>query len=294
VCRTISTLVLLAVLAGSLWYVNRAFVLKRTDGITTMQNFYEQENDTVDVLLLGSSHSGMNLDTDVLWTEFGMPSYALWGSVQPFWNSYHFLIEALKTQSPSVVVLDVYAATFQKEYSDDARRVTNIAGMKLSANKIEAIKVSTEEERWTDLLLGMPIYHTRYDELSQNDFSHFPWSEGLTEEKGSGCRYGIGKCTIRDVSQIEKCEPLHEKQEEYLLKIIDLCEKENLPLLLVTTPTVTRTAEQPYYNSVAKIAEEKKVPYLNFNLMDNETGITEADYWTDNVHLNTEGTRKVS
>ena len=41
------------------------------------------------------------------------------------WNTYHFLIEAFKTQQPKVVMLDVYGALMQDEYSDDARQATN-------------------------------------------------------------------------------------------------------------------------------------------------------------------------
>lgn len=84
----------------------------------------------------------MNLDASVLWSEYGIASYCPWGSIQPFWNSYYSLIEALKTQNPKVVVLDVYAATMQFEYSDDARQATNTVGMRFSANKISAVQAS--------------------------------------------------------------------------------------------------------------------------------------------------------
>lgn len=92
-------------LSSALWYTNEVLRIKRTDGVTTMQGLYAQKDNTVDVLLLGSSHAGMNLDASVLWSEYGIASYCPWGSIQPFWNSYYSLIEALKTQNPKVVVL---------------------------------------------------------------------------------------------------------------------------------------------------------------------------------------------
>lgn len=277
-----------------LWYTGRTLMLKRTDGITTMQNFYAQEKNTVDLLMLGSSHSGMNLDTETLWTEYGIPSYALWGSVQPFWNSYHFLVEALKSQSPKVVVLDTYASTLDFEYSDEARQVTNIMGMRLSLNKFEAIKASAPEERRLNLLFGFPIFHQRYSELTEDDFAHFPWSDGLADNKGTGARYGVGDYDAADVSGITEKADLFDKEEQYLRMIIGLCKERSIPIVLITTPTVPRASEQPYYNSVAAIAEHEGVPYYNFNLMDEQTGFTSADYWTDNAHLNTAGARRIS
>lgn len=293
--RVISIFVFLVILAALLYYINGILLIKRSDGITPMQNFYAQEENTIDVLLLGSSHTGMNLDTEVLWSEYGISSYALWGSMQPFWNTYYFLIEALKTQTPKVVVLDVYAATFDFEYSDDARQVTNTAGMKLSLNKWNAIKASAPKERWFDLLTGFPSYHSRYDEITQDDFQHFPWTKDLINNKGTSYRYGVGEnICLEDASLVTERKNILKKEETYLINIIELCKEKEIPLVLITTPTVSRITEQPYYNYIQDIADQYNVTYYNFNLMDSETGFCAEDYWTDGSHINTNGARKIS
>lgn len=293
VIQGVSVILIVVLSAAIFLYVDKVLILKRSDGITPMQNLYAQKENTIDVLLLGSSHVGMNLDTEVLWTEYGISSYALWGSVQPFWNSYHFLVEALKNQSPKVVVLDVYAATMQFEYSDDARQVTNVCGMNLSSNKINAIKVSAPQERWLNLLIGLPIYHQRYAELTSDDFKHFPWTGDLINQKGTSYRYGVGDYSLQDVSSITQSTALYPKEEEYLRKTIELSQSLEIPLVLIKTPSADRLGEQPYYNSVAQIATEYNIPFYNFNLMDQKTGLTAEDYWTDG-HLNTNGSRKVT
>ena len=293
--RIISIFVFLTILASLLYYINGVLLIKRNDGITPMQNFYVQEENTIDVLLLGSSHTGMNLDTEVLWNEYGISSYALWGSMQPFWNTYYFLMEALKTQTPKVIIMDVYAATFDFEYSDEARQLTNVGGMNLSLNKWNAIKASAPRERWFDLLTGFPLYHSRYNEITQDDFQHFPWSENLIDNKGTSYRYGIAEnFSLENASLITERKPILEKEETYLLKIIQLSREKNIPLVLVTTPTVSRIDEQPYYNYIQDIAERYDVEYYNFNLMDSETGFNSNDFWTDGSHINTNGSRKIT
>ena len=222
---------------SALWYVNRVLVVKNREGITTMQNYYLQKKDTVDVLVLGSSHAGMNVDTSTLWSEYGMASYILWGATQPFWNSYHFLVEALKTQTPKAIALEVYAATFTDQYQYDEGQIVNTAGMRLSLNKWEAIRASAPRERWLDLFFGLPLYHERYGELTQEDYDHFPWSEGLINQKGSLLRYGTkGSVQLADVSDIREIAELNEKEEEYLLRIITLCQEKGIPILLFKTP----------------------------------------------------------
>ena len=68
-------LILLMVLAG----INRVFKMKYGDGIYSLTKFYEQKKDSVDVLVLGSSHAFENINTGTLWDEYGMASYVLGG-----------------------------------------------------------------------------------------------------------------------------------------------------------------------------------------------------------------------
>ena len=61
-------LILLMVLAG----INRVFKMKYGDGIYSLTKFYEQKKDSVDVLVLGSSHAFENINTGTLWDEYGI------------------------------------------------------------------------------------------------------------------------------------------------------------------------------------------------------------------------------
>lgn len=274
--------------------VNQTLVLKRDDGIVTMQSFYKQPEGTVDVLILGSSRAGVNLDLETMWKYYGISGYTCWGSVQPFWNSYYFLKEAVNVSRPKVIILDVGAATYPFEYSDDGRQYTNTYGIKSIFNRIQAVQVSSPQKRWSNLILGLPIYHSRFNELSQGDFSHYTWNIDVAANfKGNSVIYGSGNYSLEDVSEIKEIGNLNSKEEEYLNKIIEYCQNEELPLLLIATPNPGRTREQPYFNAVQKIADEQSIPFINFNLLDAETSFEAEDFWTDG-HLNTSGGRKIS
>lgn len=288
------TLLFAAVLAlGGLWYINRVLVMKRADGILTMQSLYAQPEGTVDVLFVGNSHSGINIDTAALWENSGISSYNLWGGVQPLWNSYHFIVEALKYQTPKVIVLEVTATVSDYEYSEEQNQLKNIAGMKLSKNKLEAVKVSAPEDRRLDLLLGLPLYHSRFDELTKKDFEHFPWSDGIENFKGSYLLYGTGSYPEESAEGVTERGEIMEKELEYLNKIIALCRDEDIPLVLLKTPTVEREDEQKIFNTVADIADDSGLPFINMNLMDDELDIGPSDFSADR-HMNGSGARKVA
>ena len=278
----------------ALAFLNRILLIKRSDGITDVIEFYAQKNNTIDVLVVGSSHAGMNLDSAAFWDKEGISAYVMWGSVQPFWNSYYFIKEALKTQKPKVIVLEVDAATYDFEYSDSSRQITNTAGLKLSLNKISSVMASTEPSKWIGLLLGYPYYHDRYSEITKNDFNYFPWSKGLENKKGTSVRFGTYAYGPEYCGDITECMPIYEKEEQYLRKIIEYCQDIGQPLVLISTPVLTRRNNQPYYNTVKNIADEYKVEYYNFNLMDEETGFNGTHYWQDANHLNTEGARTIT
>lgn len=80
----------IVILTVVLLYTNRVFKVKYGDGIYDVTKFYELENETVDVLILGSSHAFEDFNTGTLWSEYGMAAYVLGGSVQPMWNTYYY------------------------------------------------------------------------------------------------------------------------------------------------------------------------------------------------------------
>ena len=189
--RSLALLLIFAFTLASVWTLDRILLIKRYDGVKPMESFYAQEPGTVDVLLMGNSHMGVHVDTATLWREYGISAFALWGGVQPMWNSYYFLGEALKYQQPKAVVLEIGGLSYDWEYADEATQLKNVAGMHLSLNKLEAIKATAPEDRWLSLLLGLPLYHQRYGELTQEDFEYFPWSAELIRPlRPWGFRYG--------------------------------------------------------------------------------------------------------
>ena len=110
-------------LVSILVYVDGVLSFKFTDGIAQVSEYYELEDETVDVLILGSSQAFCNINPVVLWEDYGISSYVLAGSAQPMWNTYYYLKEALKTQTPKLIVLDAFATSYQQSYMDDSRIV---------------------------------------------------------------------------------------------------------------------------------------------------------------------------
>jgi len=123
--KTLKTFLLLIFVLVLLFEYHSVFSFKYGDGMYSIEAFYAQEENSVDLLVLGSSHAFEDVNTGTMWKNYGMAAYDLCGSIQPMWNAYYYLREALKTQTPKLVVLEAYTITRDDEYSDESRIIKN-------------------------------------------------------------------------------------------------------------------------------------------------------------------------
>lgn len=282
-----------ALLLITLAVANGILTFKYRDGIYSMQKFYEQEEGTVDVLVLGPSLAYADVNTAVLWNDYGISAFNLAGSIQPLWNTYYYLKEALKYQRPKVIVLEASLVTMVDDYPDNSRIIKNVCGMRWSRDKLEAIKVSAPKEKWGEYLLGYTQYHSRYDEITWEDFVANKGSLQYDNWKGFMCTMGTMEQEAQDITGVVKRAELSQKTETYYRKVIELAGEEEIPLLIVISPyaTVSERA-QSYFNRASDIAAEYGVPFVNYNLFYKELGIDYQEDASDVMHLNYKGNQK--
>lgn len=290
----VKTVYFLLILALVLGWVNAVLALKSFDGLHPMQQLYEQKENSVDLLVLGSSHAFVNIDSGTLWEEYGISAYDLAGGAQPFWNTYYFLKEALKTQSPKLIVMDAFTAVLTVEYNDNGRAVSNTFGMKWSWDKVEAIKLSAPPDKQSSFLLGYCQYHTRFRELTREDFLEDKGdSAKYANWKGSYVSTGVSPFQWPAYVQTEDRSPMTAKTEEWYRKTIELAQSSGVPLLIVVTPYPAVTAEhQAIYNTAADIAGEYGVPFVNFNQNFGALELDPATDYFDGHHMNVWGSQK--
>ena len=297
VFRIVGFIVLLSVV---LCRVNNIFSFKYSDGISTLSHFYDLEKNSVDVLVLGSSHSFVNFNNGTLYEEYGIASYDLGGSLQPMWNSYYDLKEALKTQTPELIVLEGYGTTYDFEYSDDSRVIKNTYGMKWSLNKLEDIMVSSEPDRKLEFILDYSQYHNRYSSLEKGDFMDDYGSQNMNYNwygdawKGQVLLNSANSQEFMDVSSVDYETELLPKTEKYYRKTIELAQENNIPIIVVVAPYGLSEYEQSKYNKAEEIADEYGVDFLNCNLCLDDIGLNLNTDYMDNSHMTAIGTKVFS
>lgn len=286
----IKAVIIILVFALTFCVLDQVLLLKSEDGIEQMQAYYKQPDGTVDALFVGSSHIFCHVNTGVLWDKYGISGYDLAGAEQPYWNSYYYIKEALKTQTPKVIVLDISTPGIRPiDFQPENWLITNIYGMKWSKNRYDALKVSAIDQSFFRLLIPTNSTHGRYSSLTELDFTN---NHDSAEYKGFDPREATREFETPDVSNVTERGELSDKENEYLRILIEYVQGKNIPLLFITSPYVVSEKEQAKYNTIYDIADEYGVPYIDYNMLYDEMGLDFKKDLAEELHLNRSGNEK--
>jgi hypothetical protein len=276
----------------SFWYWNGVMCIKNDDGIEQAKAMYYQPKDSVDVVMMGSSHIHYDIDTGILWKNYGISSFDYSAAEQPLWITYYYLREICKYQDPKVVVLDLYSPALRDEDYQYDWILPNILGMRFSLNKLEMLKASVELDKIKNYFPSFSVYHGRFNELTPEDFIYpFKSQVDLVNFKGYKPVLGV-QPQIEPIITQQGSGALSVKSELYLQKIIDYTKKNNIELFLVVTPYITNDNQELIYNRVKEIAQMNNIEFNSTNYDYDIMGLDFNTDFMDNSHLNYYGAGK--
>ena len=135
----------------------------RVDYGAVWEPYLAEPKDSLDYLYLGSSYAYCDVNPSLIYDATGLTGYVLAGPEQTLSTTYWYLREALKTQTPQVVLIEASALHFER-YQNYSQ--INVGYMPFSTNKLHAIFEAAEPELRTGLLFDLYFYHSRWKELT--------------------------------------------------------------------------------------------------------------------------------
>ena len=264
--------------------------------------FYAMEENTIDVIFLGSSLAATSYIPQELYNNYGITSYNLSSEKQSPIISYFWLKEALCYQHPKALVMDVYFFFYNNDNPHNTQEIyirRALDYMKWSPVKLEAIKTICElddEQSKYSYYFPNIRYHTRWTELTEEDFSYSVMSKeyALMGYAPLADCYGIdGHGPYADeVSETETDMP--SLMKEYLDKIVELCNQEEISLILTNTPIAS--ADIGRFYTMQEYADEHNLLFIDYN-DGNIYEDLEFDFVTDSydsAHVNLWGAKKIT
>ena len=296
------TTVAFLVLLGLIRYpVQKGMARKSLDWPWDMTNkvggFYNEE-DRFEVMYFGPSHAYAAFSPLAIWEETGVKSYVLATQQQPMWATYTYVKEALKTQSPALVVVEFRMAFSDQEYFAEKDTIpvsyAYMDDLALSWDKVKLAGQSAPDwESRFGLLFNFMMYHSRWKEMHRSDFT-FRRSQVRDPYKGFVMLAPQETPQPRPpIETVGGTTPLLEKNQYWLEEIIKLCQEKGVELWLIKTPCNLELEEKPMLNTVKATAERYNVPFHDFNEDYYSMGLTQ-DMFYDAHHLDALGADRFS
>lgn len=294
--RIIAAVLVCAFTVTALYLLQRLLVPKYQTGIVEGSMIEEYYKDDVDheVLFVGDCEVYENFSTITLWEKYGISSYIRGSAQQLTWQSYYLLEDALRYETPKVVVFNVLALKYNEPQSEAYNRMS-IDGMRWSSSKVNNIKASmTEDENFIDYVFPILRYHSRWSELTTDDFKHL-FTKDLVTHNGYYMRVDV-----KPQGEFPEPKPLidytlGEKAMGYMQKMVDLCKEKDIELILIKAPTEFPHWYDEWDAQVVEFARENDVPYINYIPLQDEIGLDMSqDTYDAGLHLNTQGAEKMA
>ena len=297
--KKVRVVIIIILFIGLFGFLNILMMPKYQDTLVegSMISEYYDSPKNHEVIFIGDCEVYANFNPMVLYDEYGISSYVRGSSQQMIWQSYYVLEETLKYEIPKAVVLNVNSLRYDKN-SDKKSEAYNrlmIDRMKWSKVKINLIKESMlPEETFISYVLPIFRYHSRYDELSKEDFKYLFKRKNVTYN-GFLVNKNVKPVDSLPTKRVLNTYEFDKENMEWLDKILELCKKNNIKLILVKAPSVYPYWYSEYDEQVISYASKNDLVYVNLIDRVDEIGIDYSkDTYDGGLHLNLMGANKNS
>lgn len=294
--KCLAIVLCVAIVLGSLYFLQKLFMPKYMSGIVEgamIAEYYEEEKNH-DVIFVGDCELYENISPKVLWEEYGINSYIRGSAQQLIWQSYYLMEDVLRYEKPDVIVFNVLSMKYNEPQNEAYNRMS-IDGMKWSTSKVNNIFASmTEEENFIDYLFPILRYHSRWSDLNSEDIKYLNDKDKITFNG-----YYM-RVDVRPAENVPEGRPLTDYQfgsnsYKYLDKMVELCEKNGVELVLVKAPSLYPYWYDEWEAQMDEYAVKHNLKYYNFLAETDKIGLDfTQDTYDAGLHLNLSGAEKLS
>lgn len=243
-----------------------------------MRGLYQEEENSIDLLLLGSCNIYSSFSPVIAYEQYGITSYVFACPDQELCISYHYLKEALKNQDIKTVVLETLFLTCEPTAKREYYNRTALEYMPMSTNKAQLIFAlgAAESEYMQTVDPSAPgklltyagyfcpllRYHGRED-ITMDDVEFYLDRDDYSMRKGGKPLFSYLRNETVDFDYVLNGEAIRDTSREYFIKLQELCEEEGIDLVLAKSPNHYRW-DDAATAAVHAFAEERNVPLVDF------------------------------
>ena len=268
-----------------------------------VNGFRQLEKDSIDVLFLGSSQMFRTVDSERLYSEYGVNAYNYGASGQSMSITPYYFYEALKTQTPKLIAVEVGCVYYKNSELTAKEIAWNYAPTSLTKEKVASLEqvLESKSKAYLHAFCPLLVYHDRWRILNESGKSENKYDIDyvLHPEKYNGMYprgfVGLDITNKQDFDYQNSDTALKEIPEESknaIDRIAEECRERNIRLLFFKSPAPIWTKGDS--ESVKQFMAERDLTYLDLNEHIDRISLNNDSDFSDAKHLNTSGAEKVT
>ncbi len=291
--RTIKVVLFMLIFIIILSVVTNILMPLDETGFQSIQSFYEEPENSLDAVYIGSSNCLAFWNPLVSWNKYGIAVSSYASNSNSFYSTKHLIKEARKTQPDALFIVNINTLSEVIE-PRHIRRLVDC--MPFSLNKMALINQlsSAGDFSFSDSLeYYFPIirYHDLWVSAGTSNLNK--QTNGLKGAYMEELYLSVSTDVREYYVTTDEQEPLPDKLSDFVNDLLDYCDEENVRVLFVTVPQA-RGSESDIrrINTVNALIEERGYPVLDLINNIEETELDLATDFYDKRHTNIHGSVK--
>ena len=282
-----------AIIGISVFYAGRILQPNFTvDAFHAIESFHSMPENSFDVIACGSSHVYKGLNVNEMTERYGFSAYNYGCNWQFLNTTTLFFEDALRTQSPKVILIETFNVDKVHEDTDLNGEIYYTKGISDFKGKREYLAqcFGKNKDRYLSYYIPLLAFHENWTNVNYYSFDSGTSVEEYQAAHGFSGSDHIVPTVISDPATFEQKE-LPDSSVRLLDKIVNICNENNIRLIFYTVPY---EGEYNYSDAMAEYAAANNCTYLNlFEHMD-DVGLNGDTDFMDIEHLNISGATKVA
>lgn len=261
------------------------------DGMDVIKAFHSIDDNSLDVIIYGSSHAWRGCDTRVMHDDYGLLAYNYACNWQAINTILLFLKDSLRTQTPRVACVEVGRVDIIEQDVDLDGQIYYTRAIPYFDGKKEYLNqcFNGDVDRYISYYFPLVMFHENWKIINYENF-RFPDPGRFLDTRGY-CEGTVSTpYEIPDYKTMEQKE-IPKECIAVLDEMVKTCNNKGVELLFFTCPY----ADDYYYSDAMKrYAEDNNCKYLNLFEHIDDMGLDGMKDLEDESHLNESGAGKVA
>jgi hypothetical protein len=286
--------VFIAIVIWGINYLSYVFTPKGSN-FNILKGYTLLPKNSIDVLFVGDSGIYGDISPMAIYEKYGITSYDYSSSAASNLLAYYMLKEALKTQTPTVVVMDETTIFGGKETEGMTRLfIDTLPNDDVKKELLNDSNYNFDNEYKLGAYINFFRYHSRWNKIESSDFNSINYNltnkgyQNYTEHKTSKYKNDY----MADAN--DAIDFTNNYLPESVIKSKELCDSLGIKFLLISVPDATAWS-QAKAKRMTNWTNENKIDYFDLNYYLKEMDLNfETDSVDNGMHLNIIGATKVS